>query len=130
MKRVALRQAGAVGQGAARPDRALVQMRQELRADDSAKRQISRCAEGGDSNAEGDPAMLDGPAHIRSDNERVRKAITGLRHSRTPLRKNTLERTGAMRMEKVSAPSRAKATVRAMGLNSRPSTRCSVKIGM
>ena len=56
--------------------------------------------------------------------------MTGLRHSRTPLRKRTLDRTGAMSIEKVSAPSNAKATVNAMGLNSRPSTRCSVKIGM
>ena len=33
-------------------------------------------------------------------------------------------------MENVSAPSSAKATVQAMGLNSRPSMRCSVKMGM
>ena len=56
--------------------------------------------------------------------------MTGLCHSLTPLRNNMLARTGATRIEKVSAPSRAKATVKAMGLNSRPSTRCSVKIGM
>ena len=67
---LALRQAGAVGQGAARPDCALVQMRQELRTDDSAERQISRCAEGGDSDAQRDPAMPDGPAQIRFDSAR------------------------------------------------------------
>ena len=38
--------------------------------------------------------------------------------------------TGAMRIENVIAPSSAKATVQAMGRNKRPSTRCSVKIGM
>ena len=32
-------------------------------------------------------------------------------------------------MEKMMAPNRAKATVQAMGLNKRPSTRCSVKMG-
>src|ERR1035438_4175012 len=56
--------------------------------------------------------------------------MTGLCHSRTPLLNNTLAKTGAIKIEKVSAPSRAKATVKAMGLNNRPSTRCSVKIGM
>ena len=38
--------------------------------------------------------------------------------------------TGAMSIEKIRAPSRAKATVQAMGLNKRPSTRCKVKMGM
>jgi hypothetical protein len=40
-----------------------------------------------------------------------------------------LASTGASTMEKISAPSSAKATVQAIGLNSRPSTLCSVKIG-
>ena len=46
-----------------------------------------------------------------------------------PLRKKKLDNTGAISMENVSAPNNAKATVQAMGLNSRPSTRCSVKMG-
>ena len=32
-------------------------------------------------------------------------------------------------MEKIKAPNKAKATVHAMGLKSRPSTACKVKIG-
>jgi len=32
-------------------------------------------------------------------------------------------------MEKIRAPSRANATVQAIGLNKRPSTACNVKIG-
>ena len=59
----------------------------------------------------------------------VSQVITGLCHSRVPLRKNKLASTGATSIENSSAPSRANATVQAMGLNSRPSTRCSVKIG-
>ncbi len=55
--------------------------------------------------------------------------MTGLRDSLTPLRNNTLANTGTTRMEKVMAPSRANATVHAIGLNSLPSMRCSVKIG-
>src|ERR1035441_2120113 len=46
-----------------------------------------------------------------------------------PSRKRKLDSTGAITMEKSSAPSRAKATVQAMGLNSRPSTLSRVKIG-
>ena len=59
----------------------------------------------------------------------VSHVMTGLRHSRVPLAKKKLERTGATRMENKSAPSSANATVQAMGLNNRPSTRCSVKMG-
>ena len=55
--------------------------------------------------------------------------MTGLCHSFAPLAKAKLASTGAMSMEKSSAPSRAKATVQAMGWNSRPSTRCRVKMG-
>jgi len=40
-----------------------------------------------------------------------------------------LDRTGASNMEKISAPSKANATVHAIGLKRRPSTACSVKIG-
>ena len=50
--------------------------------------------------------------------------------SLTPLRNNRLAKTGATKIENVIAPRSAKATVHAMGRNSRPSTRCSVKIGM
>ena len=45
------------------------------------------------------------------------------------LRKSKLARAGAISIEKINAPSRAKATVHAIGLNSRPSTRCRVKMG-
>ena len=60
---------------------------------------------------------------------RVRNIITGLCHSFVPLGKNMLESTGASSIENISAPSNANATVQAIGLKSRPSTRCSVKIG-
>ena len=46
------------------------------------------------------------------------------------VRKRKLANTGASSMEKTSAPSRAKATVQAMGWNRRPSTRCKVNIGV
>jgi hypothetical protein len=46
-----------------------------------------------------------------------------------PLLKSMLAMTGATMMAKMSAPSRAKVTVQAMGLKSRPSTACSVKMG-
>ena len=59
----------------------------------------------------------------------VSQVMSGFCRSRTPPRNSTLPSTGAMRMEKVRAPSRAKATVQAIGLNSRPSIRSSVKMG-
>ncbi len=40
-----------------------------------------------------------------------------------------LATTGATRMAKTSAPIRAKLTVHAIGLKSRPSTACKVKMG-
>jgi len=40
-----------------------------------------------------------------------------------------LASTGPRNIENSRAPAKAKATVHAMGLNKRPSTRCSVKIG-
>ena len=43
--------------------------------------------------------------------------------------KKKLARTGATRTENVNAPHKANATVHAIGLNNRPSTRCKVKIG-
>src|ERR1035441_2700102 len=55
--------------------------------------------------------------------------ITGLSHSFVPVGKKKLASTGATTMEKINAPHRAKATVHAIGLKSRPSTACSVKIG-
>ncbi len=60
---------------------------------------------------------------------RVSHTMMGLCHSFVPLGKNRLERTGASSMENISAPSSAKATVQAIGLKSRPSTCCKVKIG-
>ena len=59
----------------------------------------------------------------------VSHAKTGLCHSRAPLAKKKLESTGATSIENISAPNRANVTVQAMGLNNRPSTRCSVKMG-
>ena len=53
----------------------------------------------------------------------------GLCHSLAPLRKKMLASTGAMTMANTNAPIRAKVTVQAIGLKSRPSTACSVKIG-
>src|ERR1700734_2098564 len=55
--------------------------------------------------------------------------MTGLRHSDAPRGKRRLDRTGAMMMGKMSAPSRANATVQAMGRKRRPSTACRVKMG-
>ena len=60
---------------------------------------------------------------------RVSHTITGLCHSRVPLGKKRLASAGAISIEKTMAPNRAKATVQAMGLNKRPSTRCNVKMG-
>ena len=59
----------------------------------------------------------------------VSQFITGLCHSRVPLGKKMLASAGAISSEKMMAPSRANATVQAMGLNNRPSTRCNVKMG-
>ncbi len=53
----------------------------------------------------------------------------GFFHSFAPLRKAKLHSTGARMMEKMSAPSSAKATVQAMGWKRRPSTDCRVKMG-
>ena len=58
-----------------------------------------------------------------------KNSITGLRHSRAPLGRRRLASTGAISMENSNAPSKANATVQAIGLNRRPSTRCSVNIG-
>src|ERR1019366_6946307 len=60
----ALSEIGAVGQGAAGPDGAFVEVRQELRPDDPAERQVSRYAKRRDSGAERDPAMADRPAQV------------------------------------------------------------------
>ena len=60
----------------------------------------------------------------------VRIRISGLRHSFAPRRKKKLASTGDTTIENSSAPNNANATVQAIGLNRRPSTRCSVKMGM
>ena len=60
---------------------------------------------------------------------RVRRSMPGLRHSLAPLGNTTAAITGPISIEKMRAPSRANATVQAIGLNKRPSTRCKVKIG-
>jgi len=59
----------------------------------------------------------------------VSQRITGFSHSVAPLGKRKLASTGASTMEKIREPSRAKATVQAIGLKRRPSTDCRVKIG-
>ena len=56
-------------------------------------------------------------------------SMTRFRRSFNPPRKKMLANTGTMKMENVIAPSSANATVHAMGRKSRPSMRCSVKIG-
>ena len=104
-------------------------MRQELRADDAAKAQIDRSRQGDDAPRKRQPNDARTAQRNRLRYCSARNSITRLRRSRTPLRKNVAASTGAMRIENVMAPRRAKATVQAMGRNNRPSTRCSVKIG-
>ncbi len=91
--------------------------------------QERRKAKRADRTANRDAAVFDGPLHasaisaIQKFHHRVVPLARALRESRK------LASTGAINIEKSSAPSSANATVQAMGLNSRPSTRCSVKIG-
>ena len=58
-----------------------------------------------------------------------KNSITGLRHSFTPFLNCHTASAGAMPIEYSNAPTSAKETVHAMGLNNRPSTLCNVKIG-
>jgi hypothetical protein len=59
----------------------------------------------------------------------VSQTITGLCHSRVPFGKKRLASAGAISHRKDDRAQSANATVQAIGLNNRPSTRCSVKMG-
>ena len=63
-KSFAFGEAGAVGQGAARPDRAFIQMRQKLRTDDPAESQVDRSGDGNHTHPGNNPAMTDRPADL------------------------------------------------------------------
>ena len=126
---LAFRKAGAVCQRAARPDSAFIQVRQELRADDAAKAQIDGSGQGDERHSQRRPSDAQWPSAAACGSASVRNSMTRLRRSLMPCGRSMLASTGAMRMENVMAPRRAKATVQAMGRNSRPSTRCSVKMG-
>src|SRR5215831_3795060 len=68
--------------------------------------------------------------HVKARRYRIVSQVsTGLCHSEVSFRKIMLARTGAMVIENTTAPSRANATVQAIGRNRRPSTCWSVKIG-
>ena len=124
-------QAGADGQRAARPDRAFVEVRQEFGADDSAQAEIGRTQQRGDADADRAPTDVRWPSAATAGSRSVRNVISGLSRSVTPLRKNSAARAPERRGSRTSSrPSSANATVHAIGRNSRPSTRCSVKIGM
>src|SRR5208283_797784 len=60
----AFRKTRAVGQRATCPNRAFIQMRQELRPNDTAKAQINCSSQGGHGNASDNPTMLNGPAQM------------------------------------------------------------------
>ena len=120
--------AGTGSERAANPDGAFVEMGKELGADDAAE--LRKIAQGkqqcGDAN--GNDLMVDSPGGCRAIAP-VSHLMTGFSHSVAPLGKRKLASTGASTMEKMRAPSRAKATVQAMGLKRRPSTDCKVKMG-
>ena len=59
---LAFRETCAIGQSAARPDGAFIEVRQELRADDATKPQVKRSGERRDTNNRHDRAMLNRPA--------------------------------------------------------------------
>src|SRR5262249_13055157 len=68
--------------------------------------------------------------HVKARRYRIVSHVsTGLCHSEVSFQKIRLAMTGAMVMENITAPSRANATVQAIGRNRRPSPCCSVKVG-
>ena len=131
MTRVAFGGSGAGRQRAARPDGAFIQMRQEFGADDAAA--ASGSADTAERSRSATPTVTQRNRMAHAQRPAVALGHPG-HHRIVPFaaracRRQKLESTGAISIEKISAPSSAKATVQAMGLNSRPSTRCSVKIG-
>ena len=74
----------------------------------------------GHRDAHGDQRDVRWPISPLRDSRLFRNSITGLCHSRAPLGKKKLASTGATSIEKSKAPSRANATVQAMGLNKPP----------
>ncbi len=103
-------------------------MRKKLGADGSAESEEECETQREAGEREGDDAMFDGPCGGNAI-ARGKPRHHGLSHSVAPLGKSRLERTGARRREKMSAPSRAKLTIHAIGRKRRPSTACRVKIG-
>ena len=122
---------GAGSQRAASPDRAFIEVRQKLRADHAAEGEKS--AEREDRHSGGNtvsvlsewPRITPVTRYYVSREERHHRVLPFF----APLRNRKLASTGATSIENISAPSSANATVHAIGLNSRPSTLCSVKIG-
>ncbi len=120
--------AGTGRESAANPQRAFIQVRKELGADHSADGQIDRKRQTSntsrdsqkphaDRNSQGPPVQRRHPGHHR--------VVPFAR----ALREEEAREHGRNKDRKQQAPNSANATVHAMGLNKRPSTRCSVKIG-
>ena len=120
--------AGAGRKRAAHPDRAFVEMRQELRPDRAAEQYATRTEpRRAIANVAQRQSMARASARAYA---RVSRPMSGLCHSFVPFGKTRLASTGPTSIENIKPPSSANATVQAIGLNSRPSTACSVKIGM
>ena len=120
---------GAGRQRAAHPKRAFIQMGQKFGTDGAAESEIISHGHHNQDHADGDRHDGESPTEPRRDSARSERCMIGLCHSLAPFAKAKLASTGAIRIENIRAPSSANATVHAMGWNSLPSTRSSVKIG-